>query len=184
MVFTIVDTVTAEFQDDVSSASQPHSKGILKGMGNDNLTVDISPGETQIVRPAVSSENESLTNNEETTENLSILEDTVEDKTFEETGQLYVVRAEPKVIEMQLKVQEETPESMLEEKDSANILETAAVINDSVKDAEDMKGVDLKLSHPEDSEQAPAPQHITYNEWTQKRQAEAEKKTSEYATVL
>lgn len=185
VVFTVVDTAAAEFQDHVSSPSHHHTKGLLRGTRNGNLTVDASPGETQIVRPPISNEDESPTNSEETSKNLSILEDTVDDKIFKEKGQQYVVRAEPKVIEMKLKVHTEKPESMLEEMDSANIPETAAVINDSVKNAEDAKEGDLKLSPTEDSEQAPPPDDIpSFSEWAQKRLAEAEKKKSECFTVF
>jgi hypothetical protein len=161
-----------------------HTKGLLRGTRNGNLTVDISQGETQIVRPPILNENESHTDNE-TLKNLSILEDTVDDKIFKEEGQQYVVRAEPKVIEMKFQVDREKSESVLEETDSANVPETAAVINDSVKDTEDVKEGDLKVAHTEDSEETPAPEDIpSFSEWTQKQLAKAEKKKSEYSAVL
>ncbi|XP_033608722.1 SUN domain-containing ossification factor isoform X2 [Cryptotermes secundus] len=184
VIFTVVDTAAAEFQDHVSSPSHHHTKGLLRGIRNDNLTVDASPGETQIVRPPISDEDESLTNSEETSKNLSILEDTVDDKIFKEKGQQYIVRAEPKVIEMKLQVHTEKPESMLEEIDSANIPETAAVINDSAKNVVDAKEGDLKLSPTEDSEQTPAPDDIpSFSEWAQKQLAEAEKKKIQNSTT-
>lgn len=184
VIFTVVDTAAVEFQDHVSSPSHHHTKSLLRGTRNDSLTVDASLGETQIVRPPISNEDELLTNSEETSKNLSILEDIVDDKIFEGKGQQYVVRAEPKVIEMKLQVHTEKPESILEEIDSANISETAAVINDSVKDAEDVKEGDLKLAPTEDSEQASAPEDIpSFSEWAQKQLAEAEKKKGECFTV-
>jgi hypothetical protein len=185
VVFTIVDTATTEFRGNVSSPLHRHTEGLLRGTRNDNLTVDGSPGETQRVRPPISSENESHANIEETLKNLSILEDTVDDTVFKEEGQQYVVRAEPKVVEMKLQIDREKSESMLDEIGSANIPETAAVINDSVKDAEDVKGGDLKSAHTEDSEEAPAPEDTpSFIEWTQKQVAGAEKKKGEYPAIL
>jgi hypothetical protein len=53
-----------------------------------------------------------------------------------------------------------------------------------MKDAEDAKEGDLKLTPTEDSEQAPAPEDIpSFSEWAQKQLAEAEKKKSECFTV-
>jgi hypothetical protein len=147
--------------------------------------VDVAPGDTHRTRPT-STDNESHTNNEDTTKDLPILEDTVEDTVSKDEDQQYVVRAEPKVVEMKLQVDREKSESTVGENEmgSGNIPETAAVINESVKDAEDVKGGDLKSAHTEDSETSPAPEDTpSFIEWTQKQVAGAEKKKSEYSDV-
>jgi hypothetical protein len=181
VIFTLVDTVSAELQDHTSSSSSSshhHTEGLLMDNRNSSLGTMTSPLETQIVRPQIS-DDESLQNNEETSKNLSLLEDVVDDRIFKEKDRQYVVRAEPKVIEVKSQVHVEKPEGVLVETDAVLVPESAATTNDSKKVAEAGKGDDLKLAGTDDPEQASASEDIpSFSEWAQKQLAEAEKKKS------
>lgn len=179
MVFTLVDTASAELQDRVLSPSHHHSEGLQSGTRNDNLTAVTSSDETHTVRPPVSDEAGLLTNRKETSKNLSIMEDAVDDKLFQEKNQQYIVHAEPKIIEMTPQVHTEKLEDEVEEKVSANVSETATVTNDSVKDVKAIKGGDSELPNSESSETVPSEDIPSFSEWAQKQLAEAEKKKSE-----
>jgi len=179
VVFTLVDTVSAELQDHVSSASHHHMEGMLMEHGNSSVGTGTSPVETQIVRPQIS-DDESLPHNEETSTNLSILEDAVDDRIFKEKDQQYIVRAEPKVIAVQSQVHIEKPEVMLVETDAAVVPDLAAATNDSEMVTEAGKGDDIKVASTDGSEQASASEDIpSFSEWAQKQLAEAEKKKGE-----
>lgn len=180
VVFTLVDTASVELQDRDLSPSHHHTEGLLSGIRNDNLSAVTSSDETHIVSPPVSDEDELLTNSEETSKNLSIMEDAVDDKIFQEKDQQYIVRAEPKIIEMTPQVHTEKLEDTQEERVPANVSETATVTNDSVKDVKAGKDGDSELSSAEGSEQAVPSEDIpSFSEWAQKQLAEAEKKKSE-----
>jgi len=179
VVFTLVDTVSAELQDHVSSASHHHTEGLLMENRNSSLGTVTSPVETQIVRPQIS-DDESLPHNEETSTNLSILEDAVDDRIFKEKDRQYIVRAEPKVIEVKSEVHIEKTEGMLVETDAALVPDLAAAMNDSMNVAEAGKGDDVKVASPDGSEQASPSEDIpSFSEWAQKQLAEAEKKKGE-----
>jgi len=175
VVFTLVDTVSAELQDHVSSVSHHHTEGLLMENRNSSLGTVTSPVETQIVRPQIS-DDESLPHNEETSTNLSILEDAVDDRIFKEKDRQYVVRAEPKVIE----VKSQKPEGMLVETDAALVPDLAAATNDSGNVADAGKGDDVKVASTDGSEQPSASEDIpSFSEWAQKQLAEAERKKGE-----
>jgi len=179
VVFTLVDTVSAELQDHVSSASHHHTEGLLMENRNNSLGTVTSPVETQIVRPQIS-DDESLPLNEETSTNLSILEDAVDDRIFKEKDRQYIVRAEPKVIEVKSEVHIEKREDMLVETDAALVPDLAAAVNDSMNVAEAGKGDDVIVASPDGSEQVSASEDIpSFSEWAQKHLAEAEKKKGE-----
>jgi hypothetical protein len=175
MVFTLVDTSSAELQDQASSPSHQHTEGLL----NDNVST-VTSDETQRVRLPLPDEDESLPTSEETSKNLSISEDAVDYRSFQEKDQQYVVHAEPKIIEMKSEVHAEDLEVMLEGTDPASVPEAAPVTNASVKDSEAGKGGDLKLDSTEVSEQGTSSEDIPlFSEWAQKQLAEAEKKKCE-----
>jgi len=179
VVFSLVDTVSAELQDHGPSASHHHTEGLLMEHRNSSLGTVTSPVETQIVRPQIS-DDESLPHNEETSMNLSILEDTVDDRIFKEMDLQYIVRAEPKVIEVKSQVHIEKPEVMLVETVAALVPDLAAATNDSGKVAEAGKGDDVKVPGTDGSEQVSASEDIpSFSEWAQKQLAEAEKKKGE-----
>lgn len=179
VVFTLVDSVSAELQDHASSASHHHTEGLLMENRNSSPATVTSPVETQIVRPQIS-DDESLPNNEEASKNLSILEDAVDDRIFQEKDQQYIVRAEPKVIEVKSEVHIEKSEGMMLEADAAFVPDLAAATNDSRKVAETSKDDDVKLAGTDGSEQTPASEDIpSFSEWAQKQLAEAEKKKGE-----
>jgi hypothetical protein len=180
VVFSLADMVSAELQDHASSSSHQHTEGLLMENRSSSLGTVTLPLETQIVRPQIS-DDESLPNNEETSKNLSILEDAVDDRIFKEKDGQYVVRAEPKIIEVKPQVHIEKPEGMLVETDAVFIPESAAATNDSREVAEVGKGDDLKVASTDGSEQASASEDIpSFSEWAQKQLAEAEKKKSEF----
>ena len=180
VVFTLVDTVSAELQDRVSSVSHHHTEGLLMENSNSSLGTVTSSVETQIVRPHISDDDDSLPHNEETSTNLSILEDVVDDRIFKEKDRQYIVRAEPKVIEVKSQVHIEKSEDMLVETDAALVPDLAAATNDSGNVAEAGKGDDIKVANTDGSEQASASEDIpSFSEWAQKQLAEAEKKKGE-----
>ena len=179
VVFTLVDSVSAELQDHASSASHHHTEGLLMENRNSSPATVTSPVETQIVRPQIS-DDESLPNNEETSKNLSILEDAVDDRIFQEKDKQYIVRAEPKVIEVKSEVHIEKSEGMMLEAEAAFVPDLAAATNDSRKVAETSKDDDVKLASTDGSEQTPASEDIpSFSEWAEKQLAEAEKKKGE-----
>lgn len=181
VVFTLVDTVSAEIQDHGSSASYHYTEGLLMEHRNGSLDTVTLQVETQIVRPQIS-DVESLPNNEETSTNLSILEDAVDDSIFKEKDRQYIVRAEPKVIEVNPQAHIEKQESVLMETDAAVDPDLAATTNDSRKVAEAGKEDDVKLVSTDGSEQASASASEdipSFSEWAQKQLAEDEKKKGE-----
>ena len=184
VIFTLADTVSAELQDHVSSSSHHHTESLLMESRNSSLGTVTSPVGTQIVRPQIS-DDESLPNDDETSKNLSILEDGVDDRIFQEKDRQYVVHAEPKIIEVQSQVYTEKPEGMLVETDAVFVPGSATATNDSRKVAEPGKVDDLKLATTDGSDQASASEDIpSFREWAQKQLAEAEKKKSECSSFL
>jgi hypothetical protein len=185
VVFTLVDTASAKVQHHVSSPLNQHIEGLLNGTRNGSLSTVTSSGETQMARPPVSDEGELPLNTEETSKNLSIMEDAVDDKVFKEKDKQYIVRAEPKIIEMKPQVHAEKLEDMPEERVPANVSGTVTVTDDSVKDANVGKRSNSELTSTEGSEQVVPSEDIpSFSEWAQKQLAEAEKKKSECFTFV
>ncbi|XP_069674150.1 SUN domain-containing ossification factor isoform X2 [Periplaneta americana] len=179
VVFTLVDTASAELQDHASSPSH-HIEGLLGGTKNDNLSAAVpEASESQIVRPPMSVEDDTLPDGEETSKNLSIGED-VDDKIFQEKDKPYIVRAEPKVVELKDEIQDEKGVAAV----PTEVADIKEVKNDSMKDTVPGDGAQGKPFASEGSEHGASSEDIpSFSEWAQKQLAEAEKKKIQNSTM-
>ncbi|KAJ9601479.1 hypothetical protein L9F63_000362 [Diploptera punctata] len=172
VVFTLVDTATAELQNRALPSSQQNTEDLLTGTKKRKFKC-----------------NESIENEEETSKNLSILKDGVDDKIFTVEPEQYTVRAEPKVIESKvdgsIEKKDEKTEEIVLAKESEPEHEVAAIKNASLKDTETgMNANHGKIVGNEGSDQPEGAEDIpSFSEWAQKQLAEAEKKKGQNATT-
>ena len=181
-MFTLVDTASAELHNRASSPSQQNTEGLLTGSKNENLSAIGSTDETQIIRPPVTIKDEAIQNDEETSKNLSILKDGVDDKIFTGETEQYVVRAEPKVVESKGEDNIEKKDEKIEVIVQTKEPEAASVTNASSKDAEAGKNANQgRTTSSEGTEHVEGAEDIpSFSEWAQKQLAEAEKKKGEF----
>ena len=173
-----MDTASAELQNRAaSSPTQQNTDALLSGSKNENLSIVESSDETQVIRPPVMVADESIETDEETSKNLSILKDGV-DNIFNAENEQYIVRAEPKIVDSKADINVEKKDESTEEVVQEKEPEAVAITNASFKDAEVGKNTEQgKVASSEGSEQAEGTEDIpSFSEWAQKQLAEAEEK--------
>ncbi|PSN48592.1 hypothetical protein C0J52_14658 [Blattella germanica] len=186
VVFTLVDTASAELHNRASSPSQQNTEGLLSVTKNENLSAVASTDETQIIRPPVSVTDESVQNSDETSKNLSLLKEHVDDNIFKEgSNKQYVVKSEPKITDEKEDDYLEIKQEIVEEIGPPKEPEIAAVINASLKNEDEEENMNnVKISNSESSDHTEGAEDIpSFSEWAQKQLAEAEKKKVQNATT-